>query len=315
MTKTKGVNETRALFAIKDYFRKCIQRLKKTLKVKLLASDQSHGVDAEPVSLDDLPEECISIIISFTSPRDAFALASVSKTFESAVQSDTVWDKFIPPEYESLVISRSQDFSSKKDLYFALCHKSVLIDDGKKSLWVEKANGKRCIMLSAMHLSITWGDCPQSWEWISIPESRFETVAELVEVRLFEIRGRIKSCILSSRTRYAAYIVFKKGDMCYGLKEVAIEVVVGVVGKNLEESCRRYVCFDEAMDEPFLRRKNLVKPVWREDGWMEIKIGELFNEGGLMNNDEIEMVALENKQRNWKRGLIIQGIEIRPARL
>lgn len=144
---------------------------------------------------------------------------------------------------------------------------------------------------------------------------RFETVAELLQVCLFEIRGRIKSRVLSSRTHYAAYIVFQKADLCYGFKEVAIEVVVGVVGQNLEESCRRYVCFDEATDEQFLRRKNLVKPVWRKDGWMEIKLGEFFNEGGLTNDDEIEMVALETKQRNWKRGLIIQGIEIRPARL
>jgi len=80
---------------------------------------------------DVLPEDCISNIISFTSPRDACVAASVSKTFESAVSSDCVWDKFLPPEYESLV-SRSRVFASKKELYFALCHNPVLIEDGKK---------------------------------------------------------------------------------------------------------------------------------------------------------------------------------------
>ncbi|CAH8266511.1 unnamed protein product [Arabidopsis lyrata] len=305
MTKTKFMHE---------HFRKLVQRLKKTLT--LSASDKSHGV-AATLSLDDLPEECISIIISFTSPLDACVLASVSKTFESAVKSDIVWEKFIPPEYESL-ISQSRDFSSKKELYFALCDESVLIDDGKKFLWIEKANAKRCIMLSEMYLSITWGNYPQSWQWIPDPQARFETVAELLGVCLFEIRGRINSCNLSPRTRYSAYIVFRKKDICYGFENVAVEVVVGLVGQDLEESCPRYVCFDEATDEQFRwrdRGKNLVKPERRKDGWMEIKLGEFFNEGGLLNYDEIEMVALENKQRHWKRGLIIGGIEIRLANI
>lgn len=133
---------------------------------------------------------------------------------------------------------------------------------------------------------------------------------------MFEIRGRINSCVLSPRTRYSAYIVFMKANICYGFENVAVEVVVGVVGQNLEEPCRRYVCFDEDMDKQFRSRdrgKNLVKPERRKDGWMEIKLGEFFNEGGLLNNDEIEMVALESKQRHWKRGLIIRGIEIRPS--
>jgi len=110
-----------------EHFRKIVQRVKKTLR--LSASDKSHGV----AELDDLPEECVSIIVSFTSPQDACVLASVSKTFASAVKSDIVWEKFIPPEYESLISqSRAFKFLSKKELYFALCDKSVLIDDGKK---------------------------------------------------------------------------------------------------------------------------------------------------------------------------------------
>ncbi|XP_010502246.1 PREDICTED: putative F-box protein PP2-B8 [Camelina sativa] len=307
MTKTRCVH-------VHQHFRKLVQQLKKTLRFS--ASDKSRGV-TEPLSLDDLPEECISIIISFTSPRDAYVFASVSKTFASAVQSDIIWENFLPSEYKSL-IPQSPDFLSKKELYFALCHESVLIDDGKKILWVERENAKRCIMLSAMNLSITWGDSPQSWRWVSDPQARFETVAELLEVCLFEIRGRINTRVLSPRTRYSVYIVFMKVNICYGFENVAVEVVVGVVGKDLEESCRRYVCFDEARDEQFRRRdrgKNLVKPERRNDGWMEINLGEFFNEGGLSKYDEIEVVALENKLRHWKRGLIIRGVEIRPAKV
>ena len=87
------------------------------------------GSDSSP--FDSFPEDCISKIVSFTSPREACVAAAVSKAFESAAKSDVVWEKFLPPEYESLV-PRSRDFSSKKEVYFALCDEPVLIDDGTK---------------------------------------------------------------------------------------------------------------------------------------------------------------------------------------
>ncbi|CAH8266510.1 unnamed protein product [Arabidopsis lyrata] len=171
-------------------------------------------------------------------------------------------------------------------------------------------------MLSAMNFSIAWGDDPRYWQWISIPESRFEKVAELLQVCWFDVRGKTNTRVLSPKTHYSAYMVFKKADQCYGFKDEAIEAVVGMVG---QEASRRYICFDEAIDGEFQRGERgmrpLVKPEEREDGWMEIELGEFFNEGGLMNSEEIEMGALETKRLNGKYGLIIQGIEIRPAKI
>lgn len=100
------------------------------------AMGKNHGVDGREIvsvssSFDSLPEDCISNIISFTSPRDACVVASVSKTFKSAAKSDIVWEKFLPPDYPSL-IPQSRVFLSKKDLYFTLCDDPVLIEDGKK---------------------------------------------------------------------------------------------------------------------------------------------------------------------------------------
>lgn len=269
---------------------------------------RKRRVKSESSPFDFLPEDCISYIISFTNPRDACVAATVSKTFKSTVKSDITWEKFLPADYESL-IPPSRVFSSKKELYFSLCNDPVLFDDDKKSVWLEKASGKRCLMLSAMNLSIIWGDNPQYWQWIPIPESRFEKVAKLRDVCWFEIRGRTNTRVLSPRTRYSAYIVFKGVDKCYGFQNVAIEAAVGVVG---QEPSRRLICFSEAIRRG---RRNVVKPKQREDGWMEIELGEFFNDGGIMDNDEIEMSALETKQLNWKCGLIIQGIEIRPAKI
>jgi len=128
MNKTRNVQETRALLAIKGHFHKFVERLK-TLKL-FLASEKSHGV-SEFSPFDSLPEVCISLIISFTSPRDACVVALVSKTFESAANSNIAWEKFIPPEYPSMVRG-SQYYTSKKELFFDLCHNSLLIDDGEK---------------------------------------------------------------------------------------------------------------------------------------------------------------------------------------
>ncbi|KAL1173792.1 hypothetical protein V6Z11_A05G436400 [Gossypium hirsutum] len=51
-------------------------------------------------------------------------------------------------------------------------------------------------------------------------------------------------------------------------------------------------------------------PKARVDGWLEVEMGEFFNEG-CMNAGELEMSALEIEGGNWKGGLIFQGIEIR----
>lgn len=94
-------------------------------------TNQSVGeIITGPSPFDDLPEDCISNIVAFTSPRDACVSSSVSKTFESAARSDSVWEKFLPLDYTSLAPA-SGAFSSKRELYFALCD-HFLIEDGKK---------------------------------------------------------------------------------------------------------------------------------------------------------------------------------------
>lgn len=80
---------------------------------------------------DTLTEDCISNIVSFTSPRDACVFAAVSKSFESAVKSDIIWEKFLPLQYPSM-IPPSLASSSKMEIYFYLCNDPVLIEDGKK---------------------------------------------------------------------------------------------------------------------------------------------------------------------------------------
>ena len=83
--------------------------------------------------IDMLPEDCVSVILSFTSPADTFRSSMVSSTFHSAAESNVVWETFLPADYKD-VLSRVVTplaFTTKKELFLCLCN-PVLIDGGKK---------------------------------------------------------------------------------------------------------------------------------------------------------------------------------------
>jgi hypothetical protein len=83
-----------------------------------------------------LPEECISAIISLTSPPDACRCSLLSRIFRSAAGSDLVWERFLPPDYQQIISQSESSVSSllnvlpKKDLYFHLCRNPILIGNG-----------------------------------------------------------------------------------------------------------------------------------------------------------------------------------------
>ncbi|KAH0994535.1 hypothetical protein GBA52_018399 [Prunus armeniaca] len=310
-------------------------------------------VMVDRIDLQNLPEGCIANVVSLTTPRDACRLSSVSRSFKSASESDAVWDRFIPPETHTILSLQSPSSSvssspsspsstsnskSKKELYLTLCDNPVLIDQGKMSFSLEKSSGKKCYMISARALSIVWADTPHYWKWISLPDSRFEEVAELVSVCWLEIRGKIGRRMLSPSTLYKAYLVFKSTAGAYGFDHQPVEVSVGMLGG--EEPTRGRVFLDAERGQntanhiaPGPRRIGLINrrhflgyqssqpreineaqyPKERDDGWLEIELGEFFCQGGGDGGDgELEMACLEVTGGHWKGGLIVQGIEIRP---
>ncbi|KAI4318134.1 hypothetical protein L6164_025940 [Bauhinia variegata] len=258
---------------------------------------------------DALPEACIAHIISFTTPQDACKLFLVSKIFRSVAASDAVWERFVPSDYDSLVSQSPSSTSllassSKKNLYFTLCDNPIIIDDGKKSFQLDRRSGKKCYMLASRDLSISWGDTPRYWEWKPLPESRFESVAELLHVCWLEIRGKISTRMLSSKTHYAAYLVFKLEDACW-LGRRPTEVSVGIPGGH---SSTEIVCLDPNMEDDRLFL-GLQRPRERNDGWLEIKMGYFFNLGE--EDEQVEMSVLETRGADWKNGLVLEGIEVR----
>uniref|UniRef100_A0A0A9BYZ7 F-box domain-containing protein n=1 Tax=Arundo donax TaxID=35708 RepID=A0A0A9BYZ7_ARUDO len=279
-----------------------------------------------------LPEELLSAAISRTAPRDACRAAAVSPAFRAAAESDAVWSCFLPQDLPPLADGElSPAPESKKALFMRLSDRPVLLADGLGSMWLDRESGAKCYMLSARVLHISWGDTPEYWRWIPLTDSRFSEGAELLDVCWLEIRGKIHSKMLSQNSTYTAFIVFKIAGESYGLdfpdQEASIsigentltsQVCLHGYGNVEEEVPQNYrPIMMPAIGARFRRRNrrvpppgaNVLLPQKRADNWMELEMGEFYNEGG--DDGEVSISLMEIKGGQWKRGLIVQGIEIR----
>ncbi|KAK4427628.1 F-box protein PP2-B15 [Sesamum alatum] len=230
--------------------------------------------------LEALPEDCLSGVISFTSPRDACRASLAAGIFRHAADSDLAWEKFLPADYRR-IISKSVapvEFSSMKELFGKLSSTPLLIDGGKKTFSIEKYTNKICYMLSARELSITWSTNPLSWCWKPLHQSRFPEAVELIMVCWLEIRGKINTKMLSPNTTYGAYLVIQLGNRAFGLGAMPLEG-----------------------EERVIRA--------RDDGWLEVELGEFYNDG---SEKEVIMEFKEVKGEQLKGGLVVEGIELRP---
>lgn len=72
------------------------------------------------------------------------------------------------------------------------------------------------------------------------------------------------------------------------------------------QSSTKNVCLDPNL-ECF---QGLQLPNVRSDGWLEIEMGEFFNSG--LEDEEVYMSVTEIRRNLFKRGLFVEGLEVRP---
>ncbi|GAB2277376.1 hypothetical protein Dimus_012079 [Dionaea muscipula] len=262
-----------------------------------------------------LPQDCLSTILSMTlSPADVCRISAVSTGFRSSAESDHVWEKLLPPDYQDIV-SRAADplkFASKKQLFLCFCS-SVSIDGGNKIFTVEKSSGLKSYILSARELSIEWMNFPMYWTWRSVPKSRFKEVAELRCTHWLEIRGKMKTRMLSPSTTYSAHLIFSIQEHSFGIDKMPM-----VVSVELDQDQASYsddVLIGIKANEEQKGRQMLASgkgkiPRMRKDGWMEIELGKFFT--GEVDS-EVKMSLMEIRGCHLKGGLIIEGLEVRPS--
>lgn len=90
----------------------------------------------------------------------------------------------------------------------------------------------------------------------------------------------------------------------YGFENCPVELSVGMLGG---ETSTKNVSLDP---DPHNRLVGLQSPNLRCDGWFEIEMGVFFNSG--IEEEQVHMSAMEIKAGIQNRGLIIEGIEVRP---
>lgn len=175
-----------------------------------------------------------------------------------------------------------------------------------QSFALEKSSGKKSYVISAEELSILYGEEPDHWTWKSVPDSRFSKVAELKVICRLEIKANLKTNILSPNTKYGFYFIMKISDQAFGLNSVAAEISVEIGNRKVVQNC---VLDSMGMTNFEEKQRDQRLPYKREDGWMEIEVGELYNGG---DEEEVTVSLMEVKGCHVKGGLIIQGIEFRP---
>ncbi|KAL5212082.1 hypothetical protein ABZP36_022929 [Zizania latifolia] len=277
-----------------------------------------------------LPVELLSASISRATPRDACRVAVVSPAFHTAADSDDVWASFLPRDLPPLADGELPPCCLPRRSSSSASPPAP--SSSQTSSW---ESGSKCYMLSARALYIVWGDTPQYWRWIPLTDSRFAEGAELKNVCWLKIDGNIDTKMLSPNSTYVACMVFKLADDFSGLDRPLQEAIVRLGGRE----SRRKVCVQSYDNEdeggtgqvpanylsisPLMQRRtrrrnrrlvppdeeNVTVPQRRADGWMELEMGEFFNEEG--EDGEAWFYLTETIGGHWKRGLIVQGIEIR----
>ncbi|KAK1581228.1 hypothetical protein Q3G72_004144 [Acer saccharum] len=223
------------------------------------------------MSLDFLPEDCFAHILSFTSPSDACRLSLVSSMARSAADSDNVWEKFLPSDYQE-ILSRlvwKVVYSSKKDLFFRLCYPH-LIDGGRKEI-LSTGPGNPSFNPVQENFQLHGREILPTGpgKWKPLLQSRFAEVVELGTKTWLEIHGKINSNMISVKTVYVVYLIIKFADRAYGLDSLSsvVSLEVGDV---------------KSRGMVYLRSKKIRNKIWNEV-----------------------------KGEHLKGGLIVEGIEIR----
>ncbi|XP_010472538.1 PREDICTED: F-box protein PP2-B11-like [Camelina sativa] len=251
--------------------------------------------------MNKLPEDCIAKILSLTTIADVCRSSAVSRIFRSAAEFDNVWNHFLPSDFPA-GFAAPAGLPTRKQLFFSLVHNPLLLNDAHLSFSLERKSGKKCYMMAARSLSIAWGNDKRYWQWITLPNTRFLEVADLIYVWWLEITGKINMSLLSDDTLYASYLVFKWDDTPYGFRQpVEASLVTEITDDDVQPS------LVSLLQNPDTEESHCA--AMRRDGWYEVELGHFFKRRGDMG--EIEM-SLKETNPFVKKGLILSGIEIRP---
>ncbi|KAK1303977.1 Protein PHLOEM PROTEIN 2-LIKE A1 [Acorus calamus] len=158
--------------------------------------------------------------------------------------------------------------------------------------WVDES-GYNCFTVYARDLSITWSSEQRYWHWLPLNDSSNEAdiaVASLQNVCWLEVQGKLDASHLSPRVTYeVAFLVMMK-DSSYGWN-APVTLKLECPGVDKKE------------------RTEILKDKFKNE-FSELLVGT-FSTGKGMEGD-IKFSMFESGA--WKRGLVIKGAVIHPAK-
>ncbi|KAL2892293.1 F-box protein PP2-A13 [Bienertia sinuspersici] len=162
--------------------------------------------------MEDIPESCIAMVLAHLDPPEICRLARLNRAFRGASSADFIWEAKLPTNY-SFILNRitkldddddlkscnhsssrnSNEFKGlmKKDIYARLSRPN-LFDSDTKEVWLDKKTGGVCLSISSKALSIIGINDRRYWNRIPTEESRFQTIAYLVQIWWFEVCGELE---------------------------------------------------------------------------------------------------------------------------
>ncbi|KAK4483445.1 hypothetical protein RD792_010632 [Penstemon davidsonii] len=141
--------------------------------------------------LDDIPESCIALVLSYMDPPVIAKLARLNRAFRAASSADFIWVPKLPSTYPYILAKLPDQGNGNMDIYARLCRPNPF-DGGTKEVWIDKMTGGVCLSISSKAMGITGIDDRRYWNYIPTDESRFQTVAYLQQIWWLEVDGELE---------------------------------------------------------------------------------------------------------------------------
>ncbi|KAG0451343.1 hypothetical protein HPP92_013743 [Vanilla planifolia] len=167
----------------------------------------------------------------------------------------------------------------------------IFLKNRRKRFWLEDKTGYNCFILYARELEIIWGEDLRYWNWFYIKEnSDVEIeVARLIAVCWLEVRGIFDTSYLNPDVTYEVkFLVMMENGHGWN---VPIKLNLKLPDGSVQQH------------EEVLNEKQISQ-------WFELKAGEFS--ASKEQAGEIEFSLCEVEERNWKSGLVVKGVVIRP---
>ncbi|PWA74801.1 protein kinase-like domain, Phloem protein 2-like protein [Artemisia annua] len=196
------------------------------------------------------------------------------------------WEPKLAKDYNEIIqMSKFPEIYStkKKEELYNIFSKGILLQHDKVLLSFV-GNGERNEMVSATMFSYI-NSCPH--EWKSLPESRFGTVVEMLDISNLNIEIKTRAQFLSPNVVYGVYLVFK---FCYSRNFSSKPVYVNLKYRKGHESLNAYFA------------------TWRDE-WMMIELYRFLNQ----NKDVVIEFLIESFSSYYCGDTVIyvEGVEFR----